>query len=145
MVLLSGMLGLAAAAGLTVVAWHTWQLQQALRESATRLQYSSRLLMELQRLQHRQSQLAEVQRLAEFTIDTGADVVRAVHESIAAIPFDVLDAVPATRDVSRVVRRTHNLISDAVYGSIKGVNKVLGGATRTVLKAPKKPSDPGGN
>ncbi len=141
MVWLSGLLVLAGAAGLASMGWHTLLLQRALRESAAQLQHSSRLLMELQRLQQRQARLTDVQRLAESTIDTGADVVKAVHQSIAAIPFDVLDTVAATRDVSRVVRRTHDLISDAVYGSIKGVNKAVGGVTRSVLKTPKKAGD----
>ena len=143
MVWLSGLLLLAGAAGLAAIAWRTLQLQQQLHASAARLQYSSLLLMELQKLQQRQARLSDVQRLAESTIDTGTDVVKAVHQGIAAIPFGVLDTVAATRDVSRVVRRTHDLISDAVYGSIKGVNKAVGGATRRVLRPPKKDGDHG--
>ncbi len=108
------------------------------REAAMALRYSGLRLLELQRLQTQQLRLEDAQRLAETAIETGTDVARSVHMGIARVPFDVLDALPATRDVSRVVRQTHDVIADAVYGSIKGVNRGIGHLTRGLLKPPTR-------
>lgn len=132
-VLLLGALALTGAAGLRLL-----KLERGVMDSADGLRRDGLLMLEVQRLHLRQSRLAAAQRLTETTIDAGADVARAVHQGIAAIPFGVLEAVPVARDVSRVVRRTHDLIADAVYGSIKGVNKAVGGAARGVLKPPRE-------
>ena len=110
------------------------------REAAAALRYSGLRLLELQRLQTQQLRLEDAQRLAETAIETGADVARSVHMGIARVPFDVLDSLPATRDVSRVVRQTHDVIADAVYGSIKGVNRGIGQLTRGLLKPPARTS-----
>lgn len=87
------------------------------------------------RLQDAEARLAELQRLTERGVSGGTDVVRAVHKGIAAIPFGVLERIPATRDTSRVVRQAHDLISDAVYGSIKAVNRGVGSGVRQGLKS----------
>ncbi len=139
MVWLSAALLLTAAALSGLVAQRLLRLEHGVMRHADSLRREGLLMLEAQRLQLRQSRLAAAQQLTETTIEAGTDVVRIVHQSIAAIPFGVLEAVPVTRDVSRVVRRTHDLISDAVYGSIKGINKAVGGAARGVLKPPRKP------
>lgn len=90
------------------------------------------------RLQEAEARLAELQRLTERGVSGGTEVVRAVHKGIAAIPFGVLERIPATRDTTRVVRQAHDLISDAVYGSIKAVNRGVGAGVRQGLK-PREP------
>lgn len=110
-------------------------LERMLAGQAGQLQSSSALLLEVRRLHQHQQALATAQRLTEATIDGGAATVRAVHLGIAAIPFGVLEAIPVTRDVSRVVRQTHDLIAEAVYGSIRGANRAVGSVARGVLAA----------
>jgi hypothetical protein len=110
--------------------------ERSLTDSADTLRRSGVLLLETQRQWQQQRQIDSAQRLTEATIDTGAATVRAVHLGIAAIPFGILEAIPVTRDASKVVRRTHDLISEAVYGSIRGVNKAVGEVARSALKSP---------
>ncbi len=124
-------LALTALAGLRVLA-----LERAIPAAADNLRRSGVLLLEAQRQLRQQQVVGGAQQLTEATIDTGAATVRAVHLGIAAIPFGILEAIPATRDASKVVRRTHDLISEAVYGSIRGVNKVVGEVARSAVRPP---------
>lgn len=79
------------------------------------------------------STLAQVQRLAEGGVALGADTVREIHKTIASIPFGILESIPATRDTTRLVRAIHDQTSDAVYGSIGLVNRLLGRGLRRGL------------
>lgn len=98
---------------------------------------------EAQRLWIADRQLADAQRLSEGLVSGGTLTVRAIHKGIAAIPFTVLEAIPATRDTTRIVRASHDLISDAVYGTIDAVNRGVGAGLRAGLKAgTQKPHKP---
>ncbi|HSW13293.1 MAG TPA: hypothetical protein VLI06_10675 [Solimonas sp.] len=76
------------------------------------------------------STLAQVQKLAEGGVSIGTDTVRGIHHGIASIPFGILEAIPATRDTTRVVRAIHDQTADTVYGAINLVNRVLGKGLR---------------
>lgn len=78
--------------------------------------------------------LREAQATAEQVIATGSSVVREVHRGIAAIPFDILDSIPATRDSSKLVRGVHDSIADGVYGALSGINKAVGREIRKTLQ-----------
>lgn len=77
--------------------------------------------------------LAQVQKLAETGVDLGTGTVRSIHHGIAAIPFGILEAIPATRDTTRIVRAIHDQTADTVYGAIGLVNRVLGKGLRRGL------------
>lgn len=133
---LEGVLVVAAAALTVWAALRLLALERAITAAADSLRRSGVLLLETQRQLRQQQLVGSAQQLTEATIDTGTATVRAVHLGIAAIPFGILEAIPATRDASKVVRRTHDLISEAVYGSIRGVNKVVGEVARSAVKPP---------
>lgn len=78
--------------------------------------------------------MRDAQATAEQVLAAGGAVVRDVHKGIAAIPFDVLDAIPSTRGPARVVRDVHDTISDGVYGALSGINKAVGRELRKGLK-----------
>lgn len=62
------------------------------------------------------------------------------HETIAAIPFTVLENIPATAETSRVVREIHDEISGAVYDIISGTTRGITGALRRGFTgSPKRP------
>ncbi|MFA5938722.1 MAG: hypothetical protein WC809_05140 [Sinimarinibacterium sp.] len=126
----AGVMGFAAARVLA--------FERDVTQDAGRLRRRAALLVEARRLHEMQSRLTGAQQIAETAIDTGAATVRAVHLGIARIPFGILESIPVTRDATRVVRQTHDIISNAVYGTIRGVNKAAGEVTRTVLGAPPK-------
>ncbi|TSD93450.1 hypothetical protein FOS14_23140 [Skermania sp. ID1734] len=64
-------------------------------------------------------------------VELGTGIVRASHEAIAAIPFDVLDSIPATRAASKLAREIHDETAAGVYRAISGVNKAIGDAFKT--------------
>ena len=87
------------------------------------------------RLQRAERQLADAQRLAETVVAGGTRTVRVIHQGIAAIPFGILEAIPVTRDTTRLVRATHDLIAGAVYGGIGMVNRGVGVGLRAGLRS----------
>ncbi len=83
-------------------------------------------------------QLLRAQESAEALVHGSTTIVRGVHHGIAAIPFSILEAIPATRDTTRIVRGVHDLTADTVYGAISAINRVLGREFRRSLNAPAK-------
>ena len=77
----------------------------------------------------------DAQATAEQVLAAGGSVVREVHKGLAAIPFDVLEAIPSTRAPAKVVREVHDTISDGVYGALSGINKAVGRELRKSLKS----------
>lgn len=124
---------LVAAALSAALGWRSRNAARAIEDHADRLRRSSALLIELRRRIEHQQRLVEMQQLTETAVDIGTRAVREIHFGIAGIPFGILEAVQATRDTTRVVRQTHDVIANAVYGTIRGVNKLTGHATRGAL------------
>lgn len=123
-----------AAAGLSAAIWQLSRVNAAaIQTHADRLRRCGALLVELRRRIEQQQRITEAQQLTETAVDVGTQVVRQIHFGIAAIPFGILEAMPVTRDTTRVVRHTHDVIANAVYGTIRGVNKLTGQATRGAL------------
>lgn len=89
--------------------------------------------------------LIEAQATAEQVIAAGSSVVREVHKGIAAIPFNILDSIPATRESARLVRGVHDSITDGVYGALSGLNRAVGREIRKGLQdaASKQRGEPG--
>lgn len=80
--------------------------------------------------------LAEWQEISEQTYDEATATVRAIHHAVAAIPFGVLEAIPATRDTASVVRGIHDLTANGVYGGLAVANRLLGKQVRKKLSSP---------
>lgn len=99
----------------------------AIHQSETRLLAAAR------------ARFADLQELTEGAVAGGTTVVRTIHRGIAAIPFTVLESIPATRDTTKLVRGIHDFTADTVYGAISTINRVLGSGVRQSLKpSPKK-------
>lgn len=86
--------------------------------------------------------LSQVQKLAEGGVSVTTDTVRGIHHGIASIPFGILEAIPATRDTTRVVRAIHDQTADTVYGAINLVNRVLGKGLRRGMGVDEKKEEP---
>ena len=127
LLLILAMASLLISAATLAVVWQEYSLSQ---------QYKSDLLhvrcaqQERALLVKQQWQLLEAQEKLEDTIDLTTSTVRTLHKGIAAIPFGILEAIPATRHTTLVVRGTHDLISDVVYGSINIMTKTTGKVIR---------------
>lgn len=83
--------------------------------------------------------LEGAQQTTEHLLETGQAVVREVHKGIAAIPFDILEAIPGAGPPVRVLRGVHDRVTDSVYGALSGMNKAVGRELRKGLggSAPK--------
>jgi len=73
--------------------------------------------------------------LIEAAVDEGASAVERVHRATAARPFAVLDAIPPIAAPARGVRVVHDAILDTVYGSIRGINHLVGGTLASAIDA----------
>lgn len=138
------LIGLALTAALAGVGLDLWSLHQRVRRLQAAQLRGVLQASDARRLQQAQEQLAQAQRLSETAVAGSAQLVRAVHHGIAAIPFGILEAIPVTRDTTRIVHQAHDLISGAVYGSIQAINRGIGSGLRKGLAggsaAPRQPS-----
>lgn len=122
------------ATGLFAVAQALWverrarRLSEALRHAA--LSCQDRHLGDLQ-----VRALIRTQRFAEANVSGVTALVRGVHHGIAGIPFAILEKIPLTRGVTRVVHGLHDVTADSVYGAIGAVNRLLGSQLRRGLGA----------
>lgn len=80
-------------------------------------------------------QAVQTQQLTEQAVATGTALVREVHKGIADIPFNVLEAIPATRTPAKALRGLHDSISNGVYGAIAGLNRAVGRELRKGFEA----------
>lgn len=83
--------------------------------------------------------VADTVQATTDTVVVGTGVVQATHQAIAAIPFEVLAAIPATRGTSRIVRGIHDEIVGGVYRTIQGTSRSIGdvfGRVRPQQSAP---------
>ncbi len=71
--------------------------------------------------------------LIETAVDQGTSAVERLHRATAARPFDVLDAIPPIALPARGVRVVHDAILDTVYGSIRLVNRLVGGTLAVAI------------
>lgn len=113
-----------------------------LRELAHARAALSERLVERARVLDSKQRLEEAQRTAEVAIDVGNTSVREMHQAIAGIPFGVLEQVPVTRDVSRVVREVHDTAAKGVYDAIERVNKLAGRGLRGRIHRPEQVERP---
>ena len=111
-------------------------LHRGMLEAGRRLQRSRVRIDELRLAAALRAQMAAAQALTEGAVQGGTATVRAIHKGIAAIPFTILENIPATRDTTRQVRRIHDAISEGVYSGIAIGNKLLGHAARSAIRPP---------
>lgn len=130
--------------GTLIMARAAFALRREVFEAHRAILRAEQVQAEGLRLLRIEQQLTQAQQISETAVAVGSGVVRAMHKGIAAIPFSILESIPATRDTTRVVRKTHDLISDAVYDSIGAVNRGIGAALRGNLQGalPAKPESP---
>jgi hypothetical protein len=117
--LLLGVFALLGAAG----AWQTAALAGRRRTLARRLRRAALQQAEAQRVLKARRQLADTAATAAAVVNAGNLTVQTAHQLIAAIPFGILEAIPATRDTTRIVRATHDAIAGLVYGAIGAASR----------------------
>lgn len=114
----------------TLTATLVYQQRQSRLQGEHALRYTAARQAELVLLAENHQLLLDTQEILEGSIEGTTATVRAIHKGIASIPFGILEAIPVTRDTTKVVRGTHDLISDVVYSGISVANKTSGKAIR---------------
>ena len=113
-------------------------LASALRAKQARLVALERALEDLLAAERqaviRHEALLEQQDIVEKSVETGAKSAEAIHKTVAGVTFGILDSIPATEGVSRLVRGVHDGVSGSVYATVRGTNKQLGKLARAYLK-----------
>ncbi len=115
--------------------WFEHRQAGTVRHATDQLERSACLLADLRWWQASNERLAQWQALTESSIDGGTRAARALHHGIAAIPFDLLEAIPATRETTRMVRNIHDFTADNIYGAIAALNRLAGQGSRRVTQA----------
>lgn len=78
--------------------------------------------------------IADAAENAAEAIQLGTATVQVGHGAIAAIPFGVLEAIPATRSGTRRVRAVHDETSEGVYRAISVVSGAVGNIVSRRMK-----------
>lgn len=99
-------------------AWQATELAGRRKVLARRLHRATVQQAETRRALRARKQLADTAAAAATAVNAGNFTVQTAHQLIAAIPFGILEAIPATRDTTRIVRATHDAIAGLVYGAI---------------------------
>ncbi|MFO0675893.1 MAG: hypothetical protein U0169_05125 [Polyangiaceae bacterium] len=73
--------------------------------------------------------------LVQDGVDVVSRTVEKTHRNIAKRPFDVLEAIPGVDVPTKGVRMVHDAVLTGVYGSIRLVNRLVGGAADVVIDA----------
>lgn len=88
------------------------------------------------------SAIANAAEGAAEAVQTTSATLQLSHELLAAIPFGVFEAIPATRTGTKRVRQVHDETADGVYRAISVVSGAVGDVVSARLKGrPKTPSD----
>ena len=135
------LLGGACMALCVLAAFWLWRLNARTSALAEQLARTAAVRAEAQLMREANQRLAQWQDVTETSIDSGTAAVRAIHRGIAAIPFDILEAIPATRDTTRLVRGVHDFTSDNVYAAISLVNRLAGQRGRRILNRGQRRDD----
>lgn len=81
--------------------------------------------------------LAENAQLVAKGIDQGSLIMQGSHKVISEVTFGLLQLFPVTREHAKIVRETHNMISEGLYGAFREVSKHVGGNIAAKLKEGK--------
>ncbi len=73
--------------------------------------------------------------LVQDGVDVVSRTVEKTHRNIARKPFDVLEAIPGVDVPTKGVRVVHDAVLTGVYGSIRLVNRLVGGVADVVIDA----------
>lgn len=112
---------------LLAVAW-LWQQRLRQRALLRDVAESHRAIAlrarEIVHIQHRRKQARDTARTARDAVSVSTTATQSVHKGIAGVVFAALDAFPAVREGSRVVREIHDTTADGVYDMIRLVDQI---------------------
>lgn len=118
-----------------------WRLSHLLAEKQGRLAGIEISLMDLmaerQEAKTKKAAALEQQKIVEKSVDTGAASAEVIHKSVASVTFGVLDSIPATEGVSKLVRGLHDGIAGTIYSTVRTSNKQVGNLAKDYINLKK--------
>lgn len=138
MLLASWLLAGCLVLGTVVVARLALSVAAGERELESSIVRTSAARRERARFVSTRTAIAETAENAAEAVQLSALTVQVGHEAVAAIPFGVLEAIPATRAGTKRVRAVHDDASGGVYRAIN----VFSGAVGRVVSRRMKGSGP---
>ncbi len=124
-----------------VAGWWVYRAWDERRLLALDLRRARALAGEHRRVAAAADGVADTVQATTDTVVVGTGVVQTAHQAIAAIPFEVLEAIPVTRGTSRIVRGIHDEISGGVYRTIQGTSRSIGDAFGRVRPQREGPAE----
>jgi hypothetical protein len=141
MLLISALLiGLACLALTVLTALQAIRRERALRELEVAAARHRAEVAERRLFVQSREDLADVAEGGSAALTLPAEITRATHQGIAAIPFGILEQIPATAQQTKVVREIHDEISRGVYQAISGTTRGIAGLMRGGLSGSPRPS-----
>ena len=137
-----------------VVAGLTWKISRILGAKQDRmvgLEYSlMELLAKRQEAKIKIAAQLEQQKIVEKAVETGTASAQVVHKAVAEVTFGVLDSIPVTEGISKLVRGLHDGIAGSIYSTVRVSNKQAGNLAKGYIKMkaeydaahPKLPEQP---
>lgn len=82
---------------------------------------------------YNRSRIADGVQTGTEAVAFGSAVTRAGHKAIAAIPFGLMRAIPATRERGRRLQAAHDERAEQIYGSIETMSSRIADGVRRRL------------
>ena len=114
--------------------WRVVSLHKDLQSFSRRLRQDAACLLELRHRKEAYRRLQSAQRATESVFDNSAMNVFCMHMSVAEIPFGFLESIPKISKPAKIIRKTHDLVTETAYRSILGVNRVAGRFARKAIE-----------
>jgi hypothetical protein len=71
-------------------------------------------------------------------VDQGAAAIEKVHLATAERPFTILEAIPPTARVARIVHVAHDTIASGVYATVRATSRLVGAAAAAAVDVAEK-------
>ena len=114
--------------------WRAVSLHNDLKGFSRRLRHDAACLLELRHRKEAYRRLQSAQRVTESVFDNSATNVFCIHMSVAEIPFGLLESIPKISKPAKIIRKTHDLVTETAHRSILGVNRVAGRFARKAIE-----------
>jgi hypothetical protein len=131
------LIGLACLGLTVVVALQVIRRERALRELEVVAVRHRAEVAERRLFVRSREEVADIADAGTAALTLPAEITRATHQGIAAIPFGILEQIPATAQQTRVVRGIHDEISRGVYQAISGTTRGIAGLMSGLTGAPR--------
>ncbi len=114
--------------------WRAVSLNKNLQSFSRRLRQDADCLLELRHRKEAYRRLLSAQQVTESVFDISAVNMRRMHMGLADVSFGFLESIPKISKAAKIIRKTHDLVTETAHRSILGVNRVAGRFARKAIE-----------